>query len=221
MSKKSAKNKNSKALALPTIENSDSVTTIAAIETVEENMVDVPEEQPVLIVDAPESAENIIDDLVVAIESSVSIIENPESMVEEVVVTNEEVVEPAEMIADNIENLEPVVESNVPAIEEVIPVPEVKTKKAGKKHAVSDVKTDSERVKLVGTSYHYFRNWLKNTLRSGEIHTAKFIKNDADWNGYISIPSNDKEAALKIFDKYRVENPETKDLWWDVVSISK
>ena len=221
MSKKSAKNKNSKAVVLPTIENSDSVATITAIEIVEENIVEVPEEQPVLIVDAPESAETIIDDLVEAIESSVSNIENPELMVEDVVVTNEEVVEPAEVIADNTENLEQVVESNVPGIEEVIPNSEVKNKKAGKKPAGNADKAGSERVKLVGISYHYFRSWIKHTLRSGGVQTAKFIKNEADWNGYISIPANDKEAALKILDKYRVENPETKELWWDVVAIAK
>jgi len=220
MSKKSAKNKNSKSLALPTIENSDSVTTIAAIETVEENMVDVPEEQPVLIVDATESAETIIDDLVEAIESSVSNVENLVLAVEQDVVTNEETVEPIEVITDNTENLKPVIESNEPAIEEVIPDSEAKPKKAGKKLAINS-NAGSERVTLVGTSYHYFRNWLKNTLRSGEIHTAKFIKNEADWNGCISIPENDKDAALKILEQYRVENPETKELWWDVVAIAK
>jgi hypothetical protein len=221
MSKKSAKNKNSKALALPTIENSDSVTTIAAIETVEENIVDVPEEQPVLIVDAPESAETIIDDLVEAIESSVSNVENPLLAVEQVVVTNEQAIELNEVIADNTENIEQVVEVNEPAIEEAIPVAEAKPKKAGKKPAISNVKAGIERVTLVGTSYHYFRNWLKNTLRSGEIHTAKFIKNEADWNGCISIPESDKDAALKILEQYRFENPETKELWWDVVAIAK
>jgi hypothetical protein len=220
MSKKSAKNKNSKALALPTIENSDSVTTIAAIETVEENMVDVPEEQPVLIVDAPESAETIIDDLVEAIESSVSNVENPLLAVEQVVVTNEEAIKLTEVIADNTENIEQVVEVNEPAIEEVIPDSESKPKKAGKKPAINST-AGSERVKLVGISYHYFRSWIKQTLRSGGVQTAKFVKNEADWNGYISIPANDKDAALKILEQYRVDNPETKELWWDVVVIAK
>ncbi len=220
MSKKSAKNKNSKAVVLPTIENSDSVTAISAIENVEENIVEVQEEQPILIVNAPESAETIIDDLVEAIDASISSVENPELKVEQVVVTNEEAIELTEVIADNTENIEQVVEVNEPAVEEAIPGAEAKTKKAGKKPAINSTAA-SERVKLVGISYHYFRSWIKQTLRSGGIQTAKFIKNEADWNGYISIPANDKEAALKILEQYRVENPDTKDLWWDVVAIAK
>lgn len=73
----------------------------------------------------------------------------------------------------------------------------------------------SEVVKLVGTSYHYFRGWLKNHLSEAGIKGFRFIKDDVGWQGYISIPSDSFEAAMKALQEFKNNQPEgTKDLFW-------
>jgi len=119
-----------------------------------------------------------------------------------------------EVIAENAVELEAtsLIENNV-VKEEV--VAEAQTNKSSKKKA-SDDTTKAKRVKFVGTSYHYFRNWLKQLFRENGIQSAKFIKNVEGWLGHISILESDKEPAIQVLNKYQVDNPDTKSLWWDV-----
>ena len=93
---------------------------------------------------------------------------------------------------------------------------EVETKKSTKKQSTSKKNTGAERVKLVGSSYHYYRNFLKELLRSKEIQSGKFIKDPTGWKGYISIPADVKEQALECLNQYQTENPDIKPLWWEV-----
>ncbi len=155
----------------------------------------------------------------IVVEEPEVIAENIETMVEQVAENNdatETVVEEPEVIGENTENHELVVEGNEPVIEEVAEVAEVEPKKSSKKKSDTTTSTNVKRVKLVGTSYHYFRNWLKSVLRENEIQSAKFIKDSTGWNGHISILECDKEQALKVLAQYRIDNPDTKSLWWDV-----
>jgi len=119
-----------------------------------------------------------------------------------------------EVVAENAVELEAtsLIENNV-VKEEV--VAEAQTNKSSKKKA-SDDTTKAKRVKFVGTSYHYFRNWLKQLFRENGIQSAKFIKNAEGWLGHISILDSDKEPAIQVLNKYQVDNPDTKSLWWDV-----
>jgi hypothetical protein len=93
------------------------------------------------------------------------------------------------------------------------PKKSVKTKPAG-----TTSSNTVERIKLVGTSYHYFRNFLKYLFRENKITSAKFIKDSVGWKGYISIPADVKEPALKVLAQYQIDNPETKTLWWEVTA---
>ncbi len=195
--------------------------------------------------DVPENTETISDEVVADLipvnsddlETIVEVVtENPETVVDEVpqliaetsVLANEDgieqvaenndatetVVEVPEVIAGNTENNELVVDGNEVIVD--AQVVEVEPKKSSKKKSDTTTSTNVKRVKLVGTSYHYFRNWLKSVLRENEIQSAKFIKDSTGWNGHISILECDKEQALKVLAQYRIDNPDTKSLWWDV-----
>ena len=139
---------------------------------------------------------------------------NHEVVVEGNEPATETVVDALEVIAENTENHEVVVEGNEPVIKDT-QVEEVEPKKSSKKKSDTTASTIVKRVKLVGTSYHYFRNWLKSVFRENEIQSAKFIKDPTGWNGHISIPESDKEQALKVLAQYTIDNPETKPLWLD------
>ena len=197
--------------------------------------------------DVPENTETISDEVVADLipvnsddlETIVEVVtENPETVVDEVpqliaetsVLANEDgieqvaenndatetVVEVPEVIAGNTENNELVVDGNEVIVD--AQVVEVEPKKSSKKKSDTTVSTIVKRVKLVGTSYHYFRNWLKSVFRENEIQSAKFIKDPTGWNGHISIPESDKEQALKVLAQYQIDNPDTKTLWWDVIA---
>lgn len=83
-----------------------------------------------------------------------------------------------------------------------------KAKKSGSKTA-----TD-KRVKLADSSYHYYRHFLKGLLRSNEVGSAKFKKNEEGWHGQISVLTSEKDFADKVLTQYKSDNPEIKELWW-------
>ena len=177
------------------------------LETMVEQVVENNEPTTETVVEAPE----------VIAETLLANKDVNETMVEPVADSNETatetIVEVSEVIADNTENHELVTEGNEP-IKEVAQVAEVEPKKSSKKKG--DAASTIKRVKLVGTSYHYFRNILKYLFRENEIQSAKFIKNAVGWHGYISIAEGDKEQSLKVFAQYQIDNPDVKALWWDV-----
>lgn len=73
----------------------------------------------------------------------------------------------------------------------------------------------SDAVKLVGTSYHYFRGWLKQHLKDNNIKGFRFIKDDVGWQGRITIPSDGFNEAMKALNDFKASQPEgTKDLFW-------
>jgi len=121
-----------------------------------------------------------------------------------------------EVIAENSVEQETtsLIENNV-VIEEVMA--EVQPNKSSKKKAAADT-NKVKRLKFVGTSYHYFRNWLKQLFRENGIMSAKFIKNSEGWLGHISILESDKDPAIEVLNKYQLDNPDTKALWWDVIA---
>lgn len=90
--------------------------------------------------------------------------------------------------------------------------PQVKNEQVKKKpeQIKKEVKT-TEMVVLCKTSYHYWRNWLKEILKDTG---AKFNKDEKGWKGSISITKTDIDKAKKLLTDYKTKNPETKELWW-------
>jgi len=232
--KKTAKNQNSKPVQLPISDNLVDTSAISANENSEMNpdeillLVEIPE-----ISEVPENTEPIVEEVSLETIAETSVLANENDLktvepvaessnvtYEEAVVVSEINVEsPIEVTPVTIEGpIEHVAEGNVLVIEEVIPAQEAKPKKSAKtKQAGTSSSNTVERIKLVGTSYHYFRNFLKYLFRENEITSAKFIKDEVGWKGYISIPANVKEPALKVLAQYQIDNPDTKTLWWEVI----
>lgn len=148
------------------------------------------------------------DDIVTIVES---VAENNEQ-------ANEPVVEVPVVISNHTENRDVLVEGTEPVIDNILQVEEVEPLEPSKKKSDATANNIDKRVKLVGTSYHYFRKCLKSVLRSYEIQSAKFIKDATGWNGHITILENDKEKALKVLAQYQIDNTVTKILWWDVIA---
>jgi len=222
--KKTGKNQITKPVAEAISDNSVDVATISVSENLEVNPDEIlVTEEAQAISEITESTETISDEVPLEVIAETSVLANEdgiETMVEQVAENNEPATETVEevsvVISDSTENHELVVEGNEPVID--AQVAELEPKKSSKKKSDTTAGTIVKRVKLVGTSYHYFRNWLKSVLRENEIQSAKFIKDPTGWNGHISIPEGDKEQALKVLAQYQIDNPDTKSLWWDVIA---
>jgi hypothetical protein len=74
--------------------------------------------------------------------------------------------------------------------------------------------TKREKVNLVKTSYHYYRNWIKSILSEGSVKDFKFLKDKTGWNGAIIISKEEAEKARFVLKDYKLMNPEIVDLWW-------
>jgi len=200
-----------------TTESTETISDEVATELIGANANDLETMVEQVVENNEPATETVVEATEVIAETLLANEDGIETMVEQVAENNEPaaetVAEVSEVIAENTENHELVVEGNEPVIE-VAQVAEVETKKSSKKKG--DAAGTIKRVKLVGTSYHYFRNILKYLLRENEIQSAKFVKDAVGWHGYISIAESDKEQALKVFAQYRIDNPDTKELWWDV-----
>jgi len=94
-----------------------------------------------------------------------------------------------------------------------------KTKKASAKKAVSKAatitKTDNK-IPLVASCYHYYRNWIKDWLHSNGVPSARFLKNSDSYNGYITVSESEKAPGLKALALWKKENPDSKELFWNI-----
>ncbi len=71
-------------------------------------------------------------------------------------------------------------------------------------------------VNLFKTSYHYYRNFVKEILKDAKVNGFRFVKDGkmGGWKGFISIPSTETEKAKKVLAEFKTKNPDTIDLWW-------
>ena len=83
-----------------------------------------------------------------------------------------------------------------------------KTQVKKPEQAKKEVKT-TEMIVLCKTSYHYYRNWLRELLKDAE---PKFVKDEKGWKGSITVAKADVEKAKKLLADYKTKNPETKEL---------
>ena len=72
------------------------------------------------------------------------------------------------------------------------------------------------KIKLAATCYHYYRNWLKEFMRSHGVGSARFSKAPDSYKGHITCLETDRARGLKALETWNKENPDTKELFWDV-----
>ena len=88
-----------------------------------------------------------------------------------------------------------------------------------KKKAIATSKpvaTNSKKIRLAASCYHYYRNWLKDFMRSHGVSSARFQKSPDSYDGHITVLESEKVKGLKALETWNKENPETKELFWDI-----
>ena len=88
-----------------------------------------------------------------------------------------------------------------------------------KKKAVATSKpaaTNDKKIKLAASCYHYYRNWLKDFMRSHGVASARFQKSPESYNGHIIVLESEKVKGLKALETWNKENADTKEMFWDI-----
>ncbi len=76
--------------------------------------------------------------------------------------------------------------------------------------------TNSKKIKLAASCYHYYRNWLKDFMRSHGVPSARFQKSPDSYDGHITVLESEKVKGLKALETWNKENPDTKEIFWDI-----
>jgi hypothetical protein len=115
------------------------------------------------------------------------------------------------------------VTSAAPAKKKAVTKQPAQAKKAiaatpAKKKAVVTSKSaaTTKKVKLASSCYHYYRNWLKDFMRSHGVPSARFQKSEDSYDGHITVLENEKIKGLKALEAWNKENPDTKEMFWDI-----
>lgn len=120
------------------------------------------------------------------------------------------------VIVENVPTSEPnaaVVENGV--VTEEATVPEDKVKKAPKK--TGNATTPAEKkIQIAASCYHYYRNWLRDWLRSHNVPSARFQKSPESYDGHITVLESEKEHAIAALELWKTENPDVKEMFWDL-----
>ena len=84
--------------------------------------------------------------------------------------------------------------------------------------AGKDLSIGGKKIRLATTCYHYYRHFLKHWLHShgGGVASARFLKSPDSYDGHIIVLENDKTKGLKALEAWSKQNPDTKELFWDV-----
>jgi len=94
-----------------------------------------------------------------------------------------------------------------------------KPEKVAKKKAVSTVKgvaANGKKVKLAASTYHYYRNFLAEFMRSHGVPSANFQKSAESYDGHITVSETEKAKGLKALEQWSKQNPDTRELFWDI-----
>ncbi len=80
------------------------------------------------------------------------------------------------------------------------------------------IATGEKKIKLAATCYHYYRNWLKDFLRSyaGGVSSARFQKSPDSYDGHLVVLESEKAKGLKALEAWNKQNPDTKEMFWDI-----
>jgi hypothetical protein len=99
------------------------------------------------------------------------------------------------------------------------PTAKSQTKKVAQKKVVSNGKSSAgsnKKVRLAASTYHYYRNWLAEFMRSHGVSSAKFQKSPESYEGHITVSETEKAKGLKALEQWSKQNPDTKELFWDI-----
>jgi len=77
-----------------------------------------------------------------------------------------------------------------------------------------DDKAKPEMINVFKTSYHYYRNWVKQILTEGKIQGFRFLKDEVGWKGFLSVPKTNVEATKKVLTDFKTKHPDTIEMWW-------
>lgn len=170
--------------------------------------------QPETVTEEPLVAE---DALTVVTEATDNITNETESNV----ITTDETIKDADSSNTNGESdTKSPVTGKTPPIKKQAPKPPVaKEKKQSPKKATDDAKEEiakEKKVTLAGSGYHYYRNWLRDFLRSHGVPSARFTKSPENYNGNITVLESEKEKGVLALEQWVTENPNIKEMFWAV-----
>ena len=97
--------------------------------------------------------------------------------------------------------------------------PKSKPQKVAQKKTVivsKSVAVNTKKIRLAASTYHYYRNWLAEFMRSHGVPSAKFQKSPESYNGHIIVLETEKAKGIKALEQWSKQNPDTKELFWDV-----
>ena len=97
--------------------------------------------------------------------------------------------------------------------------PKSKPQKVEQKKTVvvsKSVVVNTKKIRLAASTYHYYRNWLAEFMRSHGVPSAKFQKSPESYNGHIIVLETEKAKGIKALEQWSKQNPDTKELFWDV-----
>lgn len=86
------------------------------------------------------------------------------------------------------------------------------TKATETKKVAPVVENSLEVVEVATTTYHYWRNWVKDIARDGSVISAKFVKGEG-YNGTITVVKSEVSKLKEVFTKYQKENPGIIAMW--------
>jgi hypothetical protein len=72
--------------------------------------------------------------------------------------------------------------------------------------------TNKKEEKIFTTTYYYWRYWVKNILQIQKVNCR--FKRVEGYTGHILVDVKHKEKALRIFENYKINNPDIANMWW-------
>jgi len=75
------------------------------------------------------------------------------------------------------------------------------------------VKKDELEFGLYRTTYHYWRNWVKDIFQSKNIQ-SRFVKDEKGFGGSIYVLKSETDKIKKMLKEYQAKHSEEVDLWW-------
>jgi hypothetical protein len=131
--------------------------------------------------------------------------------------------EAADNVSSEAEKTPSTVTTTTPAKKKAVSKKPAQAKKAiattpAKKKSVATSKpaAGAKKIKLASSCYHYYRNWLKDFMRSHGVPSARFQKSEDSYDGHIVVLETEKAKGLKALETWNKENPDTKEMFWDI-----
>jgi len=132
-------------------------------------------------------------------------------------VTNNEAA--SDEVLETVNTAEPVIVKAESPTKGTVQTAKAKSKNVSQKKPAGSSKsatTNNKKIRLATTSYHYYRNWLAEFLRSHGVLSARFQKASEGYNGHITVLESEKAKGIKALELWNKQNPEVKELFTSV-----